>query len=139
MLRASLRSTARQSRVLRQFSSTPLTWNASTGDPKPNDNSSKSADTESDSVGASSSDSSLPSSKDSSSARNTEPEKYDLATLKKNLAKLSNEAAIKFRQRADDFTASTKITFTQLGAQLNKVTGYEEIEALKQQVVEQGV
>ncbi|KAF5362962.1 hypothetical protein D9758_007116 [Tetrapyrgos nigripes] len=50
---------------------------------------------------------------------------------------LSDEAAIKFRQSADDFTASTKITFSQLGAQLNKVTGYEEIEALKQRVVEQ--
>ncbi|THV04463.1 hypothetical protein K435DRAFT_649227 [Dendrothele bispora CBS 962.96] len=157
MLRASLRSTARRPpRALRQFSSTPLTWNtssSSSGDAKQNDKvkSGDSNTVESDSVGrlsessststsSSASSSSAPSSSSTSSSSSSSsppPQPYDLATLKNNFAKLTDEAAIKFRKRADDFTASTKITFSQLGAQLNKVTGYEEIEALKLQVVEQ--
>ena len=51
----------------------------------------------------------------------------------------TERAAIGMRFRADDFTAKSRATFSQLGAQLNKVTGYEEIEALKRGVVEQGV
>ncbi|KAL4263016.1 Sensitive to high expression protein 9, mitochondrial [Pleurotus pulmonarius] len=49
----------------------------------------------------------------------------------------SGPAAAVFRGYADQFTLSAKTTFSQLGSQLNKVTGYEEIEALKRRVVEQ--
>lgn len=51
----------------------------------------------------------------------------------------TDKTAITVRSRADEFTSTTKSTLSQLGLQLNKVTGYEEIEALKRQVVEQGV
>lgn len=51
----------------------------------------------------------------------------------------SGPAAAVFRRYADQFTSSAKTTFSQLGSQLNKVTGYEEIEALKRRVVEQGI
>ncbi len=62
----------------------------------------------------------------------------DLQQVKNRLLEWSDQAAITLRTRADDFTETTKSTFSQLGAQLNKVTGYEEIEILKRQVVEQG-
>ncbi|PBK97468.1 hypothetical protein ARMGADRAFT_987176 [Armillaria gallica] len=61
----------------------------------------------------------------------------DLQQVKNRLLEWSDQAAITLRTRADDFTETTKSTFSQLGAQLNKVTGYEEIEVLKRQVVEQ--
>ncbi|KAJ8583728.1 hypothetical protein M405DRAFT_748195 [Rhizopogon salebrosus TDB-379] len=41
------------------------------------------------------------------------------------------------RQRTDHLTQTTSTKFFQLGSQLNRVTGYEQIEALKQRVVEQ--
>jgi hypothetical protein len=43
------------------------------------------------------------------------------------------------RQRTDELTQKTSTKLFQLGSQLNRVTGYEQIDALKQQVVEQGV
>ncbi|KAK0201987.1 Mdm33 family-domain-containing protein [Desarmillaria ectypa] len=61
----------------------------------------------------------------------------DLQQVKNRLFEWSDHAAIMLRTRADDFTETTKSTFSQLGAQLNKATGYEEIEVLKRQVVEQ--
>jgi sensitive to high expression protein 9 len=64
---------------------------------------------------------------------------YDLKVVKRRIREWTGQAAISVRTRADDFTAHTKTTFSQLGSQLNKVTGYEVIEALKQNVVEQGV
>ena len=42
------------------------------------------------------------------------------------------------RTRGDQFTVNVARTFAQLGSELNRVTGYEEIEALKRRVVEQG-
>lgn len=63
---------------------------------------------------------------------------YDLEVVKKRIREWSEQAAIALRNRADDFTAHTKTTFSQLGSELNRVTGYEEIEALKRAVVEQG-
>jgi len=50
-----------------------------------------------------------------------------------------NQTAVTLRQRADGLTAETKTKFLKLGAELNKVSGYEEIEALKKEVVEQGM
>jgi len=64
---------------------------------------------------------------------------YDLDLVKRRLQEWSGQAAITVRNRADDFTASTKVTLSQLGLHLNKVTGYEAIEALKRDVVDQGV
>ncbi|KAK0487636.1 Mdm33 family-domain-containing protein [Armillaria novae-zelandiae] len=57
----------------------------------------------------------------------------DLQQVKNRLVEWSDQAAITLRTKADDFTETTKSTFSQLGAQLNKVTGYEEIEVLKRQ------
>ncbi|KAK0187870.1 Mdm33 family-domain-containing protein [Armillaria mellea] len=72
---------------------------------------------------------------DPSSSQGDPP--IDLQQVKNRLLEWSDQAAITLRTRADDFTETTRSTFSQLGAQLNKVTGYEEIEALKRQVVEQ--
>ncbi|KAH8104500.1 Mdm33 family-domain-containing protein [Cristinia sonorae] len=41
------------------------------------------------------------------------------------------------RRRADDYTARAASTFAQLGSELNKVTGYGEIDLLKKRVVAQ--
>ncbi|KAF9534515.1 Mdm33 family-domain-containing protein [Crepidotus variabilis] len=59
---------------------------------------------------------------------------YDPAILKKRLREWTEQVAITLRHRADDFTTRSKTTFSHLGAELNKVTGYEEIEALKKGV-----
>ncbi|KAJ3890875.1 sensitive to high expression protein 9 [Lentinula edodes] len=60
-----------------------------------------------------------------------------LDELKEKLLKWVNDRAFHFRRRADNFTGATKVRLSGLGAELNKVTGYEEIDALKRQVVEQ--
>ncbi|PPQ66614.1 hypothetical protein CVT26_009375 [Gymnopilus dilepis] len=62
---------------------------------------------------------------------------YDLELVKKRIREWTEQATIALRNRADDFTGQAKATFSQLGSHLNKVTGYEEIEALKRGVVEQ--
>ncbi|KIL67915.1 hypothetical protein M378DRAFT_72892 [Amanita muscaria Koide BX008] len=61
----------------------------------------------------------------------------NLEAIKQRLREWSEHTAVVVRTRADDFTARSKTKFSELGAHLNKVTGYEEIEALKRQVVEQ--
>ncbi|KAF9267577.1 hypothetical protein L218DRAFT_995810 [Marasmius fiardii PR-910] len=61
----------------------------------------------------------------------------DLESLRNNVRKWTDEAVINFRKKADDFTGSTKTTFSRVGVELNKLTGYDEIEALKRQVVAQ--
>jgi sensitive to high expression protein 9 len=58
--------------------------------------------------------------------------------VKQRIREWAEQGAIVLRNRADGFTATTKATFSQLGSELNRVTGYEEIEALKRKVVEQG-
>lgn len=63
---------------------------------------------------------------------------YDLEIVKQRIQEWTEQAAIVLRNRADDFTTTTKATFSQLGSELNRVTGYEEIEALKRGVVKQG-
>ncbi|KAJ6620762.1 Mdm33 family-domain-containing protein [Mycena sp. CBHHK59/15] len=57
--------------------------------------------------------------------------------LKERLRKWTGDSAIAVRNRADDFTSTTKTALSQLGFHLNRMTGYEEIEALKRRVVEQ--
>jgi sensitive to high expression protein 9, mitochondrial len=81
---------------------------------------------------------SFPSTSDRPHAHDSNPT-YDLDWVKQRLRELSGQAAITVRNRADGFTANTKTTLSQLGFHLNKVTGYEAIEALKRDVVDQGV
>ena len=64
---------------------------------------------------------------------------FDLDTLRTRFRQLSDRSAVTVRRRTDDFTAKAASTFSQLGSHLNRVTGYEEIEALKKQVVDQGL
>ena len=63
----------------------------------------------------------------------------DLVALRSRFRELSGHTAEVVRRRADEFTAKTSSTFSQLGSYLNYITGYEEIEALKLQVEAQGV
>ena len=71
---------------------------------------------------------------------------YDLGTIKQRIGDWMTLATAAFRQqtddlrlRADHLTQKTATRFFQLGSQLNRVTGYEQIEVLKQRVVEQGM
>ncbi|KAE9394864.1 hypothetical protein BT96DRAFT_862492 [Gymnopus androsaceus JB14] len=65
------------------------------------------------------------------------PSNPPLEKLRLTLLQWTNDRASQFRRKADDFTGVAKTRLSGLGAELNKVTGYEEIEALKRQVVEQ--
>ena len=64
---------------------------------------------------------------------------YHAEIVKQRIREWAEHGAIVLRNRADGFTATTKATFSQLGSELNRVTGYEEIEALKRKVVDQGI
>lgn len=55
------------------------------------------------------------------------------------ITKAAGDSAISIRKRADRFTVVTQTLFSELGGQLNRATGYEEIELLKKKVQEQGV
>ncbi len=61
-----------------------------------------------------------------------------LEDLKESLRGWTELAATSIRKHADHYTARAATTFAQLGRELNKVTGYGEIEILKRRVVEQG-
>ena len=50
----------------------------------------------------------------------------------------SEQNSIAFRQRADSLIARIGVSFTRVGGEINRVTGYDEIETLKRQVVSQG-
>jgi sensitive to high expression protein 9 len=58
--------------------------------------------------------------------------------IKARIWEWTKQVSINLRYCADDFTAKSKSTFSQLGGWLNQITGYEEIEALKKGVVKQG-
>ncbi|KAG6837617.1 hypothetical protein H0H93_006138 [Arthromyces matolae] len=60
-----------------------------------------------------------------------------LDEFKRRMRVWRDQAAVTFRNQADEFTAKSKKSFSQLGAELNKMTGYELIDALKREVVEQ--
>lgn len=60
-----------------------------------------------------------------------------LANAKERLRGWSERTASQLRQQIDQYTASLAVTFSQLGKEINKVTGYGEIEVLKQRVVQQ--
>lgn len=63
----------------------------------------------------------------------------DLDKVKEKLRLWTEDVAIALRERGDRYTAAAAVTFAQLGRELNKVTGYQQIEKLKGEVVEQGV
>ena len=50
----------------------------------------------------------------------------------------SERQFIGLRQRTDSLVARLATSFTRLGGEINRVTGYDEIESLKRQVVSQG-
>ena len=62
----------------------------------------------------------------------------EMEKLKEKLRLWIADAAVAVRGRADQYTASAATTFAQLGRELNKVTGYQEIEILKRAVTAQG-
>jgi sensitive to high expression protein 9 len=64
---------------------------------------------------------------------------YDLELVRSRIRDWTEQAGVTLRCRADGFTNHTKTRFSQLGAELSKATGYEEIEALKREVAEQGL
>ncbi|KAJ6512018.1 Mdm33 family-domain-containing protein [Mycena vitilis] len=57
--------------------------------------------------------------------------------LKERMRQWTDKTAIAVRTRADEFTSTTKTTLSHLGFHLNRMTGYDEIDALKRRVVEQ--
>ena len=59
--------------------------------------------------------------------------------LRGYITRATGDTAIGIRKRADGFTAVTQALFSELGGQLNRATGYGEIELLKKKVEEQGV
>ncbi|KAG6878096.1 hypothetical protein C0993_012423 [Termitomyces sp. T159_Od127] len=69
--------------------------------------------------------------------KKSSPFQDDLDALKQRVREWRDQAVVSFRNRADEFTAKSKVTFSQLGSELNRVTGYEVIDALKREVVEQ--
>ncbi|KAF5318248.1 hypothetical protein D9611_014676 [Ephemerocybe angulata] len=74
---------------------------------------------------------------ESANSTSDTPGNLNIEEVKERIRSWAEQAVVTIRHRADDFTASTKKQFSQLGAHLNKVTGYEEIEALKREVVAQ--
>jgi len=58
--------------------------------------------------------------------------------LRGYITKAAGDTAINVRKRADGFTAVTQALFSELGGQLNRATGYEDIELLKKKVETQG-
>lgn len=63
----------------------------------------------------------------------------EMENVKKMIREWTERTAIQVRKQADAYTSKAVKTFSQLGAELNKVTGYEEIETLKKRVVAQGM
>ena len=143
MLRISWSSTSRQLPLRRQLSTSTSSWNISrptTTDP--NDGQSKQEvlpsllpDPRDEFIKTSSSPAE---SKTSESSESPKLSSYHAEIVKQRIREWAEQGAIVLRDRADGFTATTKATFSQLGSELNRVTGYEEIEALKRKVVEQG-
>ncbi|KAF8134018.1 Mdm33 family-domain-containing protein [Boletus edulis] len=65
------------------------------------------------------------------------PPSIDLEVLRNRLRDWSVLSSTSLRQRADVLSKKATTTFSHLGQHLNRVTGYEDIEALKGRVVEQ--
>ncbi|PIL22606.1 hypothetical protein GSI_15296 [Ganoderma sinense ZZ0214-1] len=67
--------------------------------------------------------------------RNTSADQFN--SFKERMQELTTDTLKQMRVRGDEFTTRVAKTFSKLGAELNRVTGYEEIEILKRKVVEQ--
>ncbi|KAI9568388.1 Mdm33 family-domain-containing protein [Boletus coccyginus] len=65
------------------------------------------------------------------------PPPIDIEALRGHLRDWGVLASTSVRRRADQFSKKATTSFSHLGLHLNRATGYEEIEALKRQVVEQ--
>lgn len=59
--------------------------------------------------------------------------------MKKHIREWLENTAVVFKRRADSLAVTTKLALSKLGSHLNKLSGYEEIEALKEQVTIQGI
>jgi len=57
------------------------------------------------------------------------------ARVQQNLRSWTTQTSHTFRGHVDNFSSKAASTFSQLGGKLNEVTGYEEIEKLKKEVV----
>ncbi|KIK62053.1 hypothetical protein GYMLUDRAFT_42499 [Collybiopsis luxurians FD-317 M1] len=154
MLRLNLRTPLVRSQPLhfRRFHPSAVAWNVPPESPpsawkKQQSESSASTSTHSpEPIDTSSPDSPSPSTSTTppASSSSSEPkalpnelQKKPIEEFRALLSKYGQDCVFQFRRRADDFTSSTKARLSGLGAELNKVTGYEQIEALKQQVVAQ--
>ena len=143
MLRIS-RSSRQLPLLRRQLSTSPSPWNISrppTTDPNPEQSEqevSPSQLPEPPDVLKTSSSPAAESKISSESSESPRLSSYHAEIVKQRIREWAEQGAIVLRNRADGFTATTKATFSQLGSELNRVTGYEEIEALKRKVVEQG-
>lgn len=62
----------------------------------------------------------------------------DIEHTQSIIRRWSEQKSIAFRQHTDSLIARLATSFARLGGEINKVTGYDEIEALKRQVVSQG-
>lgn len=67
------------------------------------------------------------------------PPPLDVEAIRRRLWDWGLLASSSLQQRVDQFSKKATTTFSHLGLHLNRATGYEEIEALKRQVVEQGI
>lgn len=61
-----------------------------------------------------------------------------IAEVRERVQQWSTRTATAVRQQIDQYTANLARSFSQLGKEINKVTGYGEIEELKRLVVAQG-
>lgn len=66
------------------------------------------------------------------------PRSQTVNGVKERLRVWATRNATALRQKMDTFSASAQIAFSHLGGRLNEVTGYREIEQLKNLVVENG-
>jgi len=71
----------------------------------------------------------------SSSLKSREPS--DVEDMQSIIRSWSERHFIGLRQRTDSLVARLATSFTRLGGEINRVTGYDEIESLKRQVVSQ--
>jgi len=62
----------------------------------------------------------------------------DIESAQSIIRRWSERNSIALRQHTDNLIARLAVSFTRLGGEINRVTGYDEIEALKRQVVSQG-
>jgi len=130
-----LRSSKRLALRPRQLSTTPSSWDVSR--PEPTRERSKSELSPFQLPDPPDSPSATVKPKDSKSSESPGLSPYNGEMLKQRIREWTEQTAIVLRGKADGFTATTRATFSQMGSELNRVTGYEEIEALKRGVVEQ--